>query len=76
MMTERVVMKRRTASLVRSLGAAKRWRFLGVRETTHGTIEIYKLGTGFDTVELRYGSDEALLEYDAGRLPVWQRRQL
>jgi hypothetical protein len=75
-MTKRVVMHRKTASLRRSLEHAKRWRFVGTADTSHGHVEIYLLGTGFDTVELRYGDDEALVEYQQSRTPDWQRRQM
>jgi hypothetical protein len=61
--------KRQTASLKRVLAAADKWRFIGTVETTDGTIEIFDV----DGVELRFGTNEALMEYNARRAPVWQR---
>jgi hypothetical protein len=68
----RVVMKRKTASLKRSLAEATRWRFHGTAETSHGTVEVYSV----DGTELRYGTNEALMEYHERRAPEWQKRQL
>ena len=68
---KRVVMKRKTAGLKRSLAAANHWRFHGVAETSEGNIEVYSV----DGTELWFGREEALREYNSMRAPAWQKRQ-